>query len=242
MGVGDRSCGGFVRYVCWILVILVAASAILALGERYGLIRVCGWFEPRELALLPRSLDVAGHLCVGVSILTESPGTGPRRVLPDKTVDLSEPNRLNEYFYNVLTAQTGILVTDWPAPFLGDTDKDGRPELCDAWGNPLAIIWGKTGAGAVYRLRDGTVAELKAMRVQVPKHWELEKYPRKRRLGFASVYATKRQCTWAFDGKVRVVTYEKEWLASRPILSQPFVVFSIRGGPGAPKGYISGAD
>ena len=67
-------------------------------------------------------------------------------------------NGFNEACYDLLV--NAKQVCSPPPDFYADTDSDGRPEFVDGWGEPLAVLWGDIGRGAVYLLKDGRRARL----------------------------------------------------------------------------------
>ena len=114
-----------------------------------------------------------------------------------------------------------------------DTDGDGHLEVSDGWGNPMAVLCGNPGVGALYRLRDGRWVKLVEMDL-VPRKTHPEPVSRMDSLGQDGVDLV---CIWSTGPEVFRTTYNGWYVQYDVIGTRPMYLFPILLS-GAPGGYL----
>jgi len=232
-----------VRVVCTTVAVLAAVAYCVV----FLVPGVLDWISRRGFTVpLTRTLIKSRFVCIAAYMGMLRPATGVSLLPSEDCFDPAEPNSLNEYFYDWLVNRDKYL-EDWPEEFTPDTDSDGRLELSDAWGNPLAIVWGKLGVGSVYHLRDGTVARLLSAEITMeqPVKEEDEGPPwdvmgpdgKKQSEEPCPPSVSALTCMWQLNGQRVTYRYEGGDVSSIGLEGKPLVVFSIRGGKNAPKDF-----
>ena len=126
----------------------VVVWALIA-GSVVGICLACMLRNRRRLR------DTTANLVCGASGLVQAFYSNASPLFADRDFDCEKPNEVIEW----LASELALSVRPCD---LGDTDEDGRPELVDSWGNPLAFFPRQLyGREQVVCLRTGEIVRIR---------------------------------------------------------------------------------